>query len=497
MSIDGSFTYPGTGPNSDGTRIHFDPMQYKDREGLILVNGVVYTSWASHSDVAPYTGWVIGFHASDLSPASVVNVDPNGTPVASFLQDGSGSSFWNSGAGPAADAAGNLYNVSANGPFDPSRGDYGDSFIKFSTTNGLAVADYFAPANQQALANSDEDLGSSGITLADAPDNSGVVHHLAIGSGKDGNIYVVDRDNLGHSSASNNNIYQEIPGGVGGSGLFAAPAAFDGKVYLGGVGTTLKVFQFVDGKLTASPVSQTADTFAYPGTTPSISSNGHADGIVWAYSNTDPVGLRAYDANNLATKLYDSTLAPNGRDNVGAGNKFITPMIANGKVYVATQDGVGVFGLFPPVAPPPFAAHVNFTSNPGQVPPGYVDDVGQVFGPRAGGLSFGWNCAQRGRDGRSRRRTLAGRAARQLRAHAVEGQPERLLEPRAAQRDLFRPPARGRPSGRGERLPDRRERCPGLAGEAVEVASLDREFGDRDGHEWHADGRQRPGRPQQ
>ena len=355
-SIDQSITYPGSGPGGNGTDVIFNPMQYKERDALLLVNGVVYTSWASHSDVAPYTGWIIGFNANNLSVASVLNIDPNGAPTSSFLSDGSGNSFWNSGGGPAADAAGNIYNLSANGPFDPTlsaagfpaNGDYGDSYLKFTPTpGGLTVSDYFTVDNQQEDANADEDIGSSGLTLVNVTDSSGTSHQLMIGSGKDGNIYVVDTSNMGKFNPTSNNIYQELPGAVGG-GEFGSPVAFNGQVYFGGVGATLRAFQFVNGKLQATPASQSSNTFGYPGTTPSISSDGNANGIVWAIDDGNSTAvLFAYDASNLSTMLYNSNQAPNGRDSVGPSNKFITPTIANGKVYVATADGVAVFGLLP------------------------------------------------------------------------------------------------------------------------------------------------------
>ena len=357
-SIDQSITYPGAGPGGNGTDVIFNPMQYKDRDALLLVNGVVYTSWASHSDVAPYTGWIIGFNANNLSVASVLNIDPNGEPTSPFLGDGSGNTFWNSGGGPAADAAGNIYNTSANGPFDPTLnaagfpadGDYGDSYLKFTPTpGGLTVSDYFTPYNQQQLADNDQDIGSSGVTLVNVTDSSGTSHQLMIGSGKDGNIYVVDTSNMGKFNSTSNDIYQELPGAVGG-GEFGSPVAFNGQVYFGGVGATLRAFQFVDGKLQATPASQSSNTFGYPGTTPSISADGDANGIVWAIDDGNSTAvLYAYDASNLSKMLYNSNQAPNGRDSVGPSNKFITPTIANGKVYVATADGVAVFGLLPTV----------------------------------------------------------------------------------------------------------------------------------------------------
>jgi hypothetical protein len=369
-SIDQSISYPGAGPGGNGTDVIFDPMQYKERDALLLVNGVVYTSWASHSDVAPYTGWVIGFNASDLNLASVLNIDPNGAPTSPFLGDGSGNSFWNSGGGPAADAAGNIYNLSANGPFDPTlnaagfpaNGDYGDSFLRFTPTpGGLTVSDYFTVDNQQDYADTDEDIGSSGLTLVDVTDSSGTSHQLMIGSGKDGNIYVVDTSNMGKFSPTDNEIYQELPGAVGG-GEFGSPVAFDGQVYFGGVGSTLRAFPFVGGSLQATPASQSSNTFGYPGATPSISSDGDTNAIVWAIDDSESTAvLYAYDASNLSNMLYNSNQAPNGRDSVGLSNKFITPTIANGKVYVATADGVAVFGLLrtgtgeppPPAQPPP------------------------------------------------------------------------------------------------------------------------------------------------
>ena len=180
-----------------------------------------------------------------------------------------------------------------------------------------------------------------------------------IGSGKDGNIYVVDTNNMGKFNPTLNNIYQVLPGAVVG-GEFGSPVAFNGQVYFGGVGATLCAFQFVNGKLQATPASQSSNTFGYPGTTPSISSDGNANGIVWAIDDGNSTAvLYAYDATNLSTMLYNSNQAPNGRDSVGPSNKFITPTIANGKVYVATADGVAVFGL---VKPAPTLSSIAVTS---------------------------------------------------------------------------------------------------------------------------------------
>ena len=351
-TIDASITYPGSNPVGNGKFVSFDPAQYKERDALTLSNGVVYTAWASNADVPPYTGWVIGFRASDLGVAAILNVDPNGFPAAAAVDGPSGGTFWNSGGGFAVDSAGNLYNASANGPFDATKGDYGDSILKLSTARGLAVSDYFTPYNQQDLANKDLDIGSSDVVLLpDLSDGQGHTVHLAVTAGKDGSIYVVNRDNLGQFDArSNAKIYQELAG-VLGAALVDPIAYFNGRLYMGAPGQPLRAFTLTNARLSANPGSQTALKFPYPGTGPSISANGNTNGIVWAVEGGNTAVLHAYDANNLAVELYNSNKAANGRDHFGPDSKFIVPTVANGKVYVGSQSGIAVFGLFP-VKPP-------------------------------------------------------------------------------------------------------------------------------------------------
>lgn len=338
-------TYPSaTGQNT------FDPYQYAERSGLLLLNGVIYMGWTSHCDQDPYQGWLMGYNESTLKQTSVLDVTPNGSE----------GSIWMSGAGLAADASGSIYFLDANGDFDtnlnaanglPANGNYGNSFMKVATSGGtLTIADYFTMHNTVSESNADEDLGSGGaLVLPDQTGSSGTVH-LAVGAGKDGTIYVVNRDNMGKFNSSNDNaIYQEVSGQIGGQ-EFAMPAYFNGTVYYGAVGATLRAFPITSAKLAASPSSMSSATFGYPGTTPSISANGSSNGIVWAVENTGASGgggnaiLHAYDATNLATELYNSNQAASGRDSF-TDNKFITPMIAGGKVYVGTPTGVVVFGL--------------------------------------------------------------------------------------------------------------------------------------------------------
>jgi hypothetical protein len=337
-------TYPSMGPESSNGQVVFDPKQYNERAGLLLLNGVVYLGWSSHCDNDPYTGWLMGYNENTLAQTSVLNLTPNGSE----------GSIWQSGAGMAADSSGNIYFLDANGSFgttlnasgNPANGDYGNAFMKVSTTGGkLAPADYFTMSNTVAESNRDEDLGSGGaLLLPDETDASGTVRHLAVGAGKDANIYVVDRDNMGKFSSSGNNIYQELGGALTGQ-EFGMPAYWNNTVYYGGVGDSIRAYPITQAKLAATPSSKTAHTFPYPGATPSVSSNGASNGILWAVNNSTPAVLYAYDATDLTKELYDSNQAAGGRDQFGAGNKYITPMIANGKVYVGTQTGVAVFGL--------------------------------------------------------------------------------------------------------------------------------------------------------
>jgi len=339
-------TFPGSGANSSGGNVIFDAKQYKERPGLLQIGGTIYTTWSSHCDIGPYTSWVMGFDANTLALAqsNILNLVPNGN-------DGG---IWMAGSAPAADSVGNIFFLMGNGDFDttlnasrfPTNGNCGNCFVKLATSGKITLADYFTPRNTVAESNADQDLGSGGaIALPDVKDSSGTIRHLAVGAGKDATIYVVDRDAMGKFNSSTDQIYQEINGQLGG-GVFSMPAYFNGTVYYGAVGDSLKAFPIASAKLAAPPSSQTANAFGYPGTTPSISANGAANAIVWAVENGGAAVLHAYDAANLATEFYNSNQAVNSRDQFG-GNKFITPMIANGKVFVGTPNSVAMFGLLP------------------------------------------------------------------------------------------------------------------------------------------------------
>jgi outer membrane protein assembly factor BamB len=345
VEISGSpTTIAATYPNLKGGT-SFDPKQYKERASLLLLDGVVYTTWASHCDNGDYTGWIIGYNAATLQQANVLNNTPNGNAGA----------IWMSGAGPAADETGDIYLLDGNGTFDrtlnesgfPSNCDFGNGFLKLSTDGRkLSVADYFDTHDTDAESRSDIDLGSGGaLVLPDLKDAEGNTWQLAVGAGKDHRIYVVNRNSMGKFNTQKDTaIYQVINHELAG-GIWSMPAYFQNTVYFGAVNDSLKAFSIENAKLVPKPASQTSAVFAYPGTTPSISANGTDDAIVWAVeARGDDAGvLHAYDANDLANELYNSNQA--GMRDAFADNKYITPMIANGKVFVGTRSGVMVFGL--------------------------------------------------------------------------------------------------------------------------------------------------------
>ncbi len=328
---------PGSGAGSVNGQIQLDPLYEFQRSALLLYNGVVYVSFASQGDIGPYHGWIVGYDANTLELVRSFNDTPNGN------QGG----IWMAGAAPAVDAGGNIYCMTGNGTFDgPAGGDYGDSFLKLVPSPGsLVVTDYFAPYDQAFLADNDVDLGAGAPMLL--PDSAGSddYPHLIVGGGKEGIIYLLDRDNLGQYNLVNNNqILQSVNLT---SGIFNMPAYFNNSLYFCGVSDYLKAYSISNAQMSSMPVSQSYVPFGFPGATPSISANGANNGIVWAVDagafnvNRGPGVLHAYNATNLAQELYNSA---NPSDQLGLAQKFAMTTIANGKVYVASAFGLSVFG---------------------------------------------------------------------------------------------------------------------------------------------------------
>lgn len=328
-------TFPGSGGGS-ATSVNFDPQTENQRPGLALVNGVVYIAWSSHGDAGTYFGWVIGYVANNLSQAAVFNDAPDVTK----------GGIWMSGGAPAADSSNNLYLITGNSVFDassssPPNRDYGDAFLKL--TSNLTVSQYFSPSDQASDNTNDQDFGAGGAAvLADLPANGANPTHLVIGGGKDGALYLLNRDNLG--GVGDANAWQKIS--TVGSGIFATGAMWNSHFYIAPLNSSLTDYMLSPTTAKLSVAATSTTPFQFPGATPSVSSKpDNSNGIVWALEQSNyctaeslgcgPVVLHAYDASNIATELWNSS---QGSGNAaGYAVKFTVPTIANGKVFVGTR----------------------------------------------------------------------------------------------------------------------------------------------------------------
>jgi hypothetical protein len=333
----------GTGVGNDGAgHIPFQPRIQLQRPALLLTGGVVYIAWGSFNDMGPYHGWVMAYNAATLQQVAVWNSTP----------DGAAGSIWQSGSGLAVDTAGNLWLMTGNGTFDLNIGgrDYGDSFVKLTFTNpGLTAINYFTPFDQQHLNNADQDLGSGGPMLL--PLQAGPFPRLAIGAGKGGSIYVVNRSNPGHfHSGDDSQIVQSIPEALGvdaDDSNYSTPSYWNENVYFVGNNDVIRQFPITADSLQTPPITGT-HVYGFPGATTSISANGNTNGIVWSLERIELGNaiLHAYDAANVAHELYNSNQAGT-RDQFGAVVKFVVPTVANGRVYVGAKGHLVVFGLLP------------------------------------------------------------------------------------------------------------------------------------------------------
>ncbi|HEX4265646.1 MAG TPA: chitobiase/beta-hexosaminidase C-terminal domain-containing protein [Verrucomicrobiae bacterium] len=342
---------PGNGVDAVNGVVTFAPQNQMNRPAMTLVGGILYASYGSYGDTDPYHGWVIGFSTTNLQQLTnyAFATTPNARMSDFGINAGEGA-LWMGGDGLCADSQNNLYLESGNGSFSAftNGGDYGDSFVKLSTTNGFAVADYFTPWNQSSMDVNDQDLGSGGAILL--PDSVGSSAHrrLIIGGGKEGTLYLQDRDNMGHfNSANDNQIVQELKSAIG--GLFGSGAYFNNWIYFQGTSDRMKAFSITNAVMSTTPVSTSTPTLGYLGYTPTISANGTSNGIAWviqadAYANNGPAVLHAYNATNLAQELYNSSqnLA---RDNPGGAVKYSVPIVANGKVFVGTEFALSIYGI--------------------------------------------------------------------------------------------------------------------------------------------------------
>ncbi len=331
-----------------GGTVSFSGLNQLNRPGLLWLNGVIYLAYASHCDSTAYHGWLFAYDAATLTQKAVFLTTPEATP------NGGLAGFWMSGAGVAADSNANIFIASGNGDFDTTNIPatlLGDSVLKlFFNGSALSLFDYFTPYNQGSLDGGDIDLGSGGTLVL--PDQSGSNPHELVQVGKAGTIYVINRDqftlgNLHYCITNCNNmdaqIAQELPAAVG--GMFSVPAYWNGTVYFQGAGDPLKAFRLTNGVFPTSATASTSSTIGWPGASPSISSSGNSNGVVWEINgNGGSTTLVAFDPGNALAPLYNSATQ---RVSTGAYVKFSVPTIANGKVYVGTQTELDVYGTLP------------------------------------------------------------------------------------------------------------------------------------------------------
>jgi uncharacterized repeat protein (TIGR03806 family) len=357
-----SGSVPGTGVDSSNGVVRFNPSQHMNRPAMTLAAGILFVSFGSYGDTDPYHGWVIGYNATNL--VQLTNYTFCTTPNATtnvFGVNAAEGALWMGGGGLCVDENTNIYFEVGNGSFSAQTngGDYGDSFVKLSTaSNLLAVADYFAPTNQAAMAASDTDLGSGGPILLPDSVGSAAHPHLIVGAGKEGTIYLVDRDNMGHFDSTTNWIVQTLFSVMG--GIWGVPAYWNNLIYFQGSGDVLKAFAISNAVITSTPVTKSTSSFSTY-TTPSISANGNNNGIAWviqtdAYNGANGVTggaavLHAYHATNLTQELYNSNQNLS-RDNPGAALKYAVPVVVNGKVFVRGEYALTVFGLATFLPPP-------------------------------------------------------------------------------------------------------------------------------------------------
>lgn len=335
--------FPGTGDGSRGGRIEFDPKRNNARAALLLFHGQVYAAWSSPCDAVPYHGWLLGYNARTLRLESLFMPTP----------DSNDGGIWQSGAGPAAGRGGHIYVAIGNGGFDaiaapgkPADADYGDSLLKLGRT--LAVMDFFTPFDHHAMNLADNDLGSGGPVL--------LPRGLLAIAGKSGTIYLLHRARLGGVSTGDRQVAQAQRSQLG--AMLGSPAYWNGNLYFASAGHRMSQFRLFNGRLSAQPAHRTREKYYYPGATPMVSAHGAHDGIVWALQLgafhaglNQPAVLHAYDARDIGRELFSSQWHPKP-DTAGPEVKFVPPMVANGRVYVAAQNSITVYGLLKGYAKP-------------------------------------------------------------------------------------------------------------------------------------------------
>lgn len=334
-------------PSINGT-INFNPVSQLQRPALLLSNGTLFIGFGSNGCDLHDHGWLMAYNETTLQQVE------NGVFITS-PDVPAGDAIWMSGGGPVADANGYIYVVTANGDFDANTGgsDYGDSVVKLQLdSNGLTVADYFTPYDQQTMEDYDLDLGSGGVMLL--PPQTGTYTNLLIAAGKTGTIYVINQDDLGQYELDGNDNNDQIPQSIPKALLqeYGTAAYWNNTVYFSAHDDFLKAFSLSNGVLSTTPAAESATSYQVVGV-PVVSANGTTSGtgIVWVVRQTQGHGetLDAYNATasgGVLAELYDTSQSKS-RDTLGTTGHFATPIIDNGKVYVGTETQLKVYGLLP------------------------------------------------------------------------------------------------------------------------------------------------------
>jgi hypothetical protein len=365
-SVKVAATVQGDGVGSSGGQIAFDASIQNQRSGLKMLNGQVLVAWGSFSDWGVYHGWLMAFDAATLQLRSAFNPTPDHQAVDDAFgpaDHGGGASFWQAGAAPTIDSAGNVYVVTADGSFNADAGgrNYGDTVLKLTQSgNTFTVADWFTPANQACVNEADLEIGSGGFVLLPADATPGRKTGITIN--KEGRLYVLNADNLGKHTANDSQIPQQFmvgnntcfegmgtafAEGTNWERLYGNPSYFNGHVYLAPANGTLRQYALNGGVLTTTPVAQSPSATGARGGNTVVSSNNGQNGIVWMYEKSAPgrAILHAYDAANISHELWNSSM--NARDVMTTAHGFGTPVVADGRVIAPFDKSIAIFGLLP------------------------------------------------------------------------------------------------------------------------------------------------------
>jgi hypothetical protein len=355
----------GGGSGSAGGEIAFNALRENQRAAVVELDGKILLAWGSFSDFGTYHGWMMAYDAKTLQQIAVFNSTPQfqaTDSTAGPIAHGGGGSFWQGGAAPAIDSDGNIYVVAADGSFNANQGgeNFGDAVLKLRlTSNSFDIVDWFAPSNQDCINRANLDLGSGGFALL--PSDVSTSRKLGVASSKEGRLYLLDLANLGRFNPSGdtqipqallvgNNECTATTTGADDSAtwnrLYGNVSYWNGNLYVSPANTTLKQYQFQNGTLASSRVAESASSYGLRGGNTVVSSNGNQAGILWAYEKTATghAVLHAYDAVSVSRELWNSDMSA-GRDGMNGGVPFGTPVVADGRVIVTSQNKAVIYGL--------------------------------------------------------------------------------------------------------------------------------------------------------